>query len=80
MRECKEEVLLGTIRFPSCWSRVPGRPSRSPVRGRTKEEWLLSEGGMVADSDEIGLSKLMKLDGMEGSRNMPDIDEEQLGR
>jgi hypothetical protein len=47
MREWREEVLLGMIRFWSVWSRVPGRPSRSPVRGRTKEEWLLSDGPIV---------------------------------
>ena len=48
MRECREEVLLGMIRLVSVWSRVPGRPSRSLVRGRTNEEWLLSDGPMIA--------------------------------
>src|SRR3954470_15358214 len=57
MRECSEEVLLGTIKFWSFWSRVPGRASRSLVRGRTKEEWLLSDGLMVAESGSAGLVK-----------------------
>ena len=53
MRECREDVLLGIIRFWSVWSRVPGRPSRSPVRGRTKEEWLLSDGPMMVVLDGL---------------------------
>jgi len=52
MREWREEVLLGITRFWSPWSRVPGRPSRSPVLGRTKEAWLLSEGAMTAKDQE----------------------------
>jgi hypothetical protein len=55
MRECREDVLLGMIRFWSVWSRVPGRPSRSPVRGRTKEEWLLSDGPMMMVPDGLML-------------------------
>ena len=35
MRECSEEVLLGTMMF-SVWSRVPGRPV-SRVDGRAME-------------------------------------------
>lgn len=47
MRECSEEVRLGITRDWSVWSRVPGRPSRSPVRGRTKEVCVLREGAIV---------------------------------
>ncbi len=47
MRECREEVRLGITRDWSFWSRVPGRPSRSPVRGRTKEVCVLREGAIV---------------------------------
>jgi hypothetical protein len=75
MRECREDVLLGMIRLVSPWSRVPGRPSRSLVRGRTKEEWLLSDGPMIAvgvefvGSGYISESKLL----VPVFRNMPDI-------
>jgi hypothetical protein len=48
IREWREDVLLGMTKFWSPWSRVPGRPSRSPVLGRTKEAWLLSEGAIIA--------------------------------
>lgn len=48
IRECSEEVRLGMIRLLSAWSRVPGRPSRSPVRGRTKEVCVLSEGAIAS--------------------------------
>lgn len=44
MRECKDEVRLGTMREVSTWSLVTGR---SRVDGRTKEEWSRSEGAMV---------------------------------
>jgi hypothetical protein len=39
MRECSDEVRLGIIMAGSApaWSRVLGRPSRSPVRGRVNE-------------------------------------------
>lgn len=48
IRECSEEVRLGMIRLLSAWSRVPGRPSRSPVRGRTNEACVLSEGAIAS--------------------------------
>lgn len=49
MREWSDEVRLGTIMADSAppWSRVLGRPSRSPVRGRVNESWVLREGDMV---------------------------------
>ena len=47
IRECREDVLLGMIKFWSVWSRVPGRPSRSPVLGRTNDEWLFNEGPIL---------------------------------
>ncbi len=52
IRECREDVLLGITRFWSPWSRVAGRPSRSPVLGRTKEAWLLNEGAMIAEDQD----------------------------
>ncbi len=48
MREWREEVRLGMMRLLSAWSRVPGRPSRSPVRGRWKEEWVFREGAILS--------------------------------
>jgi hypothetical protein len=50
MREWRDEVLLGMMRLLSA-SRVTGRASRSPVRGRVNDAWVLSEGGMMADGD-----------------------------
>jgi hypothetical protein len=50
IRECREDVLLGMIKFWSVWSRVPGRPSRSPVLGRTNDEWLFNEGPILTGS------------------------------
>jgi hypothetical protein len=47
MREWRDEVRLGMMRLLSA-SRVTGRVSRSPVRGRVNEAWVLSEGGMFA--------------------------------
>lgn len=45
MRECSDEVRLGTATEPSPWSLVTGR---SRVAGRMKElEWSLSDGPMV---------------------------------
>jgi hypothetical protein len=47
MRECRDEVRLGMMRLLSpCWSRVRGRPSRSPVRGRVKEVCAVREGAI----------------------------------
>ena len=78
IRECRDEVLLGIIRFWSVWSRVPGRPSRSPVRGRTKEEWLLSDGPMMSESNELILDEMSVMLNRKPlydfeCRNMPDI-------
>lgn len=49
MRECSDEVRLGMsmVSFAALWSRVLGRASRSPVLGRVKEGWVVSEGGMA---------------------------------
>lgn len=58
MREWSDEVRLGTIMADSApaWSRVLGRPSRSPVRGRVNEGWVLREGGMVTASKSFSES------------------------
>lgn len=49
MREWRDEVRLGMMRLLSAaWSRVPGRPSRSPVRGRWNDEWVLRDGAILA--------------------------------
>ncbi len=48
IREWSDEVRLGMMRLLSCWSRVPGRPSRSPVRGRWKDEWVFKDGAILS--------------------------------
>lgn len=48
IREWRDEVRLGMIRLVSPWSRVPGRASRSLVRGREKEGCVLNDGAIVA--------------------------------
>jgi len=61
MREWSDEVRLGMMRLLSAWSRwsrVPGRPSRSPVRGLWKEEWVFSEGAILTLTPAGLISKL----------------------
>lgn len=53
MRECSEDVRLGMTRLWSFWSLVLGRPSRSPVRGRTKEVCVLREGAIVMEWEDL---------------------------